>query len=196
MGGCRSDAWELLRPDDPGYTYDAQVNRFTPRNRYRSRLDRCLPPSSAVPMKADLFASPMPHYLQQGKGSSGSDPLSCLCGSSPAPCHLYCCNAASLRRSGADLAAAEAASGKRTSSPECSMRQHKGDPGGLHPSRCALTVTSLVCRVWCRLKTWEPVNIQLVGQERIKGAAAADFKDFGAHKPILPSDHFGEICSA
>ena len=57
-------------------------------------------------------------------------------------------------------------------------------------------MTFLVCRVWCRLKTWKPVNIQLVGQERIKGAAAADFKDFGAHKPILPSDHFGEICFA
>ena len=51
-----------------------------------------------------------------------------------------------------------------------------------------------VCRVWCRLSSWKPVNIQLVGQERIKGAAAADFKDFGAHKPILPADHFGEIC--
>lgn len=38
---CRCDAWLVLKPDDPGYTYDAQRNRMCPRNRYRSRLDRC-----------------------------------------------------------------------------------------------------------------------------------------------------------
>lgn len=49
----------------------------------------------------------------------------------------------------------------------------------------------MLCRVWCRLKAWKPVHTELVGQSRIPGIAAADYKDFGAHKPILPSDHFG-----
>ena len=31
----------------------------------------------------------------------------------------------------------------------------------------------------------------MVGEERIPGIVAADYKDFGQHKPILPSDHFG-----
>ena len=39
--GCRCDTWLVLKPDDPGYTYDAQRNRMCPRNQYRSRLDRC-----------------------------------------------------------------------------------------------------------------------------------------------------------
>ena len=48
--------------------------------------------SSAVPMKAALCASPMHHHLKQGKGSSGSDLLSCLCGSSSlSPVLLQCC---------------------------------------------------------------------------------------------------------
>ncbi len=46
-------------------------------------------------------------------------------------------------------------------------------------------------RVWCRLKEWRAVDIKLVGEEKISGIVAADFKDFGEHKPILPSDHFG-----
>ena len=41
---CRCDAWLVLKPDDPGYTYDAQRNQMCPRNRYRSRLDRCAGP--------------------------------------------------------------------------------------------------------------------------------------------------------
>ena len=126
MGGCRSDAWELLRPNDPGYTYDAQVNRFTPRNRYRSRLDRCSPPSSAVPMKAVLCEHPMPHYLKQDKRSSGGDSLSRMCNPSPALYSPYCCNALSLQRCGTDVAAAEAAIVECTSFLECSTRQHKG----------------------------------------------------------------------
>lgn len=45
--------------------------------------------------------------------------------------------------------------------------------------------------MWCRLKEWRAVDIKLVGEEKIPGVVAADFKDFGEHKPILPSDHFG-----
>ena len=54
-----------------------------------------------------------------------------------------------------------------------------------------MTMTARMHRVWCRLKEWRPIDIKLVGEEKIPGIVAADYKDFGQHKPILPSDHFG-----
>ena len=41
------------------------------------------------------------------------------------------------------------------------------------------------------MKDWKAIDIRLVGEEKIPGVVAADYKDFGQHKPILPSDHFG-----
>ena len=49
----------------------------------------------------------------------------------------------------------------------------------------------VLCRVWCRLKEWKAVDIEMVGMARIPGIIAADYKAFGQSKPILPSDHFG-----
>ncbi|KAK9915791.1 hypothetical protein WJX75_004154 [Coccomyxa subellipsoidea] len=37
-GWC--DPWEVLMPEDPGYTYDCHRNQMLPWNGYRSRLDR------------------------------------------------------------------------------------------------------------------------------------------------------------
>ena len=54
-----------------------------------------------------------------------------------------------------------------------------------------MTMTARMHRVWCRLKEWRPIDIKLVGEEKIPGIVAADYKDFGQLKPILPSDHFG-----
>jgi hypothetical protein len=36
----RCDLWEVLMPEDPGYTYDCHRNQMLPWNGYRSRLDR------------------------------------------------------------------------------------------------------------------------------------------------------------
>lgn len=36
---CRQDAWAVLRPRDPGYTYDGRANKML-SNSLRSRLDR------------------------------------------------------------------------------------------------------------------------------------------------------------
>ncbi|CAL8470002.1 g9544 [Coccomyxa elongata] len=41
-------------------------------------------------------------------------------------------------------------------------------------------------RVWCRLKDWVPVHIELVGLSRLKNVRALDNK-----RVVLPSDHFG-----
>ncbi len=39
----RTDAWEALRPGEPGYTYDGKQNAMLgPYNRLRKRLDRML----------------------------------------------------------------------------------------------------------------------------------------------------------
>ena len=39
MPHCRVDAWAVLRPNNPGYTYDGERNKMV-GNTYRSRLDR------------------------------------------------------------------------------------------------------------------------------------------------------------
>ncbi len=42
----RCDPWEVLWPEDPGYTYDCHRNQMLPWNGYRSRLDRHAPCNS------------------------------------------------------------------------------------------------------------------------------------------------------
>ena len=40
---CRQDAWDTLRPGEPGFTYDGKENPMLgPYNRLRNRLDRVL----------------------------------------------------------------------------------------------------------------------------------------------------------
>ena len=41
-------------------------------------------------------------------------------------------------------------------------------------------------RIWCRLREWKPMHVELVGLSKLKNVRALDNK-----RVILPSDHFG-----